>query len=170
MVPATQDQEEEEEEAAEQASEEASENATDREQEMAKEEEDLDTAHLFFPEHEKYKTRLIKCQASANEGKKRVQICWRGFRTAMKPRKDDLDENALNDLVMTALKHIKNISNEEQMVKILVYKEKFFFFNFCFLFQLLARYKPPQPSVAAEPNQNAISIGSGFETDSDFER
>ena len=78
-----------------------------------------ETDRLFFPEHEKYKQRLIKSQKLANEKKKRTQICWRGYRTAVKPGQANLedDEDTLNGMLITALKNIKKISSDEEKVK-----------------------------------------------------
>lgn len=54
----------------------------------------------------------------------------------MKPRTEELDENELNDILMTALNSIKKLSHEEEMVKILVHnaKVKKYFYFFIFLF------------------------------------
>ena len=95
------------------------------EETQEEEEEEVETQlptqdQLFFPEHEKYKRKLIKSQKLANENNKRTQICWRGYRTAVKPGSIDLEQNddVLDDMLMTALKNMKNISPDEEKVKI----------------------------------------------------
>lgn len=85
--------------------------------EQSEEQEEF-TEQLYFPEHEKYKQKLIKSQTIANRNKKRTQICWRGYRTAVKPGKTNLaeDETTLNMMLITALKNIKKITSEEEKV------------------------------------------------------
>ena len=73
---------------------------------------------LFFPEHEKFKQKLIKSQNLANEKKKRIQICWRGYRTVLKPGQQNLEneESTLNDMLMVALKNVKKLTSDEEKV------------------------------------------------------
>lgn len=81
------------------------------------EDDEQDASNLFFfPEHEKYKQKIANSQKLANAKKKRSQLCWRGYRTAIKPGEKEFDEETLNSMLITALKNIKKISSEEQEV------------------------------------------------------
>lgn len=77
-----------------------------------------------FPDHIIFFEKLKAAQKNANECGKRSQICWRGFRTSVLPKKSkgELGKKEFLTRLITALKNISKISSEEKQVnKILIY-------------------------------------------------
>lgn len=81
--------------------------------------ETWETDFLDYESHVKYFQKMRAAQKSANESGKRVQICWRTYRSSVLPKKHGagLEKVELVGRLVTALNNIKNVPSEEKEVK-----------------------------------------------------
>ena len=71
-----------------------------------------------FPDHLKYFQKLYHGQKKANETNKRIQICWRGYRSAVMPRHGDMKKYEYIQRLIQALKLIRHHKPNEKNVSI----------------------------------------------------
>lgn len=69
-----------------------------------------------FPSHIKYFKKLRCAQKVANENGKRIQICWRTFRTSILPSTNRLGKADLLGRLVSALKSIRSVKDKEKQV------------------------------------------------------
>lgn len=74
--------------------------------------------YMEFPDHLKYFQKIRLAQKKANDTGKRVQLCWRGYRTSLGPRPRKLKKYDLLQRLIQALKNIRHHKPNEKNVSL----------------------------------------------------
>ena len=72
--------------------------------------------YMEFPDHLKYFQKIRMAQKKANETSKRIQVCWRGYRTSIPPKSGKLRKYELLQRLIQAVKNIRNHKPNEKNV------------------------------------------------------
>ena len=76
--------------------------------------------YLEFPDHLKYFQKIRVAQQKSNETGKRVQVCWRGYRTSLPPNDGKIKKYELLQRLITALKNIRILKPNEKNVSLII--------------------------------------------------